>query len=216
MKFAVVGAGAIGAYLGAKLAAAGENVALIARGPHLRAMQENGVRVRGADGEFIVRPTATDDTAAVGPVDVVFLALKAHSLPAMAPRLAPLLGPDTPVITGQNGIPWWYFERHGGPWEGTRLESVDPGGAIAAAIETRRVIGCVLYCSTAIASPGVIDHIEGNRFAIGELSGERTDRCRLIAEAFQRAGLQCPIRTDRKSTRLNSSHIQKSRMPSSA
>ncbi len=194
MKFAIVGAGAIGAYVGAKLAAAGEDVALMARGPHLRAMQAHGVRVRSLQGDFTAHPAATDDPAAVGPVDAVFLALKAHSLPAMAPRLAPLLGPQTPVVTAQNGIPWWYFERHGGPWEGTRLEAVDPGGAIAAAIETRRIIGCVIYCSTVIVEPGMIEHTEGTRFSIGELDGERTERCRQIAAVFQRAGLQCPIR----------------------
>src|SRR5215510_8674040 len=130
MKFAIVGAGAIGAFAGAMLAKSDEDVTLITRGPHLRAMQERGVRVRGEKGEFDAHPTATDDPATVGEVDVVLLTLKAHSLPAMAPRLAPLIGPQTSVISAQNGIPWWYFYRHGGPWEGTQLESVDPGGVI--------------------------------------------------------------------------------------
>jgi 2-dehydropantoate 2-reductase len=195
MKFAIVGAGAIGAFVGARLAAAGEQVALIARGRHLEAMRARGVRIRSPQGDVAAHPMATDDPNSVGPVDVVFLALKAHSLPAMAPRLAPLLGPDTPVVTAQNGVPWWYFERHGGPFDGLRLETVDPGGAIAAAIEPRRIIGCVVYCSTTIVEPGVIEHTEGTRFSIGELDGERTERCRAIAAAFQRAGLQCPIRT---------------------
>ena len=194
MKFAIVGAGAIGAYLGAKLSAAGEDVALIARGAHGRAMRANGVTVRSPLGDFVARPMVREDPAEVGPVDAVFLAVKAHSLPAAAERLAPLLGPETPVVAAQNGIPWWYFQRHGGEWEGTRLESVDPGGRIAAAIDARRVIGCVIFCSTRVAEPGVIEHIEGGRFAIGEPDGGASDRCRRIAEAFQRAGLKCPIR----------------------
>src|SRR5712664_3361502 len=130
MRFAVDSAGAIGAFVSAMLARSGEDVTLIARGPHLRAMQEHGVRVRGEIGEFEVRPVATDDPAAVGAVDVVVLTLKAPSLTAMAPRLAPLMGPETSVVSAQNGVPWWYFYRHGGEWEGTQLESVDPGGVI--------------------------------------------------------------------------------------
>ncbi|MBI3665755.1 MAG: 2-dehydropantoate 2-reductase [Acidobacteria bacterium] len=195
MKFAIFGAGAIGAFVGARLAAAGEEVALIARGAHGQAMRARGVTVRSPQGDFVARPAVAEDPAEVGPADAVFLAVKAHSLPAAAERVGPLLGPETPVVFAQNGIPWWYFLRHGGEWEGTRLESVDPGGRIAAAIEARRVIGCVVYCSTSVAEPGVIEHIEGNRFAIGELEGGVSDRCRRIAEAFQRAGLKCPIRT---------------------
>ncbi|HET9530468.1 MAG TPA: 2-dehydropantoate 2-reductase N-terminal domain-containing protein, partial [Blastocatellia bacterium] len=130
MKFAVVGAGAVGAFVGAMLAKSGEDVTLIARGAHLRAMQQNGVRVHGSLGEFVVRVRATDDPAEVGKVDVVFLAVKAHSLTEMAPRLAPLLGRSTAIVTAQNGIPWWYFHKHGGEWEGMRIEAVDPGGVI--------------------------------------------------------------------------------------
>src|SRR5262249_51414519 len=131
MRFAVVGAGAIGAFLGAMLAKSGEDVTLIARGAHLRAMQERGVRVRGSLGEFEARPAVTDDPASIGAVDVALLTLKAHSLIEMAPLLSPLLGPGTCLVSAQNGIPWWYFYRHGGPWEGTRLETVDPGGVIS-------------------------------------------------------------------------------------
>src|SRR5882762_6749836 len=145
MKFAVVGAGAIGAFAGAMLARAGEDVTLIARGPHLRAMQEHGVRVRGSLGNFDAPVSATDDPANVGPVDVVLLTLKAHSLTAMAPRLAPLIGPETLVVSAQNGIPWWYFYRNGGEWEGTQLEAVDPGGVISQSIDPSSVIGCVVY-----------------------------------------------------------------------
>jgi 2-dehydropantoate 2-reductase len=196
MKFAIVGAGAIGAFVGAMLAKSGEDVTLIARGSHLRAMQEHGVRIRGEIGEFAAHPTATDDPFTVGPVDVVLLTLKAHSLTAMAPRLAPMIGPETVVVSAQNGIPWWYFYRHGGEWEGTRLESVDPGGAISQHIDSARVIGCVVYPSTSIVEPGVVWHIEGTRFAIGEPDGSKSERCRRFADVFIKAGLRCPIRTN--------------------
>ena len=194
MKFAIVGAGAIGAFLGARLAQAGEDVYLIARGPHLRSMQAHGVRVRSPEGNFKAHPTATDDYGAVGPVDFVFLTVKAHSLTEVAPQLSPLLGPETAVVSAQNGIPWWYFQNHGGPWEGTRLESVDPGGAIAEAIEPHRIIGCVVYPSAVIVQPGVVEHIEGNRFAIGELDGASSDRCNRLSSVLIRAGFRSPIR----------------------
>jgi 2-dehydropantoate 2-reductase len=196
MRFAVVGAGAIGAFIGAMLAKSGEDVTLIARGAHLRAMQERGVRVIGSLGEFYAHPAATDDPASVGAVDVVLLTLKAHSLTEMAPRLIALLGPETCVVSAQNGIPWWYFYRHGGEWEGTQLETVDPGGVIGRHLDPARVIGCVVYPSTIIAEPGVIEHIEGTRFTIGEPDGSKSERCRRIADAFIKAGLRCPIRAD--------------------
>jgi 2-dehydropantoate 2-reductase len=196
MKFAIVGAGAIGAFVGAMLARSGEDVTLIARGAHLRAMQQRGVRVRGEIGEFEAHPAATDDPGSVGEVDVVLLTLKAHSLPAMAPRLAPLIGPQTSVVSAQNGIPWWYFFHHGGPLEGTQLEAVDPGGVITQHIDSTRVIGCIVYPSTSITEPGVVEHTEGNRFAIGEPDGSKSDRCRELADTFIKAGLRCPIRTN--------------------
>ncbi|MGZ8844714.1 MAG: ketopantoate reductase family protein [Pyrinomonadaceae bacterium] len=196
MKFAIVGAGAIGAFLGAMLAKAGEDVMLIARGPHLRAMQEHGVRVRGEIGDFAVNAKATDDPVSIGEVDVVIITLKAQSLPTMAPRLAPLLGEGTSIITAQNGFPWWYFYNHGGEWEGTSLESVDPGGSIRQNIDPKRVIGCVVYPSTTLVEPGIVWHIEGTRFAIGELDGSKSDRCRTIADAFIKAGLRCPVRSN--------------------
>jgi 2-dehydropantoate 2-reductase len=196
MKFAIVGAGAIGAFAGAMLARSGEDVTLIARGPHLRAMQEHGVRVRGEIGEFAAHPTATDDPAAVGPVDVVLLTLKAHGLTAMAPRLAPLIGDETCVLSAQNGIPWWYFYRHSGEWEGTHLETVDPGGVIGQNIDPSRVVGCVVYPSTTIIEPGIVWHIEGTRFAIGEPDGSKSERCRRIADSFIKAGLRCPVRAN--------------------
>src|ERR1041385_202301 len=196
MKFAIVGAGAIGAFVGAMLARSGEDVTLIARGAHLRAMQQRGVRVRGEIGEFEAHPAATDDPGSVGEVDVMLLTLKAHSLPAMAPRLAPLIGPQTSVVSAQNGIPWWYFFHHGGPLEGTQLEAVDPGGVITQHIDSTRVIGCIVYPSTSITEPGVVEHTEGNRFAIGEPDGSKSDRCRELADTFIKAGLRCPIRTN--------------------
>ena len=174
MRFAIIGAGAIGAFLGAKLAVAGEDVSLIARGPHLAAMHANGVRVNSPDGDFEAHPVATDDPEAIGPVDYLFLTVKAHSLTQIAPMLGPMLGPDTAVVSAQNGIPWWYFHRHGGPLDGTHLETLDPGGIINDAISPERVIGCVVYPSTVITEPGVVEHIEGNRFAIGEPDGSRS------------------------------------------
>jgi 2-dehydropantoate 2-reductase len=196
MKFAIVGAGAIGAFLGAMLARAGEDVTLIARGAHLRAMQEHGVRVRGEVGEFQVPITATDDPTAVGEVDVLIITLKAHSLPSMAAKLRTMIGADTSVVTAQNGFPWWYFHRHGGEWENTHLESVDPSGLITQNINPSNVIGCVVYPSTEIVEPGIVFHLEGTRFAIGEPDGSKSDRCRLIADSFIKAELRCPIRTN--------------------
>jgi 2-dehydropantoate 2-reductase len=196
MRFAIVGAGAIGGFVGAMLARSGEDVALIARGPHLKAIQDRGLRITGSISEFEVRVQASDDPTVIGPADVVFITLKAHSLPAMAPRLAPLIGANTTVLTGQNGIPWWYFYRHGGDWEGTHLESVDPGGVIEKHIDSARVVGSVIYPSTIVTEPGVIQHIEGNRFSIGEPDGTRSERSKAVSEAFIKAGMRCPVRSN--------------------
>ena len=195
MRFLIAGAGAIGAYIGARMAHAGFDVTLFARGPHLRAMQEHGVQVKSGDGDFVAHPTITSSLEEIGPVDVVFLGVKAHSLPQLAPQLRGVLGPDTTVVSTQNGIPWWYFQGFGGPWDGLRLERIDPGGVISAAIEARRVVGSIVYFSTEIPAPGVIQHTEGNRISIGEPGGERSDRCRRIAEALVASGLRCPITT---------------------
>ena len=193
MRFAVLGAGAIGAYVGAALARGGSDVTLIARGPHLQAMQENGVQVLSSRGNFHAHPKATDDIEAVGDADVVFVALKAYSLPELAPRLGKALGANATVIPAQNGIPWWYFQSHPGPLADTTVESVDPGGAIARSIEPERIVGCVVYCSAEIVEPGVIRHVEGTRFAIGEPDGSRSERCQRISEAFVAGGLKCPV-----------------------
>ncbi|MFZ0560613.1 MAG: 2-dehydropantoate 2-reductase [Terriglobales bacterium] len=195
MKFLIAGAGAIGAYIGARMANAGFDVTLFARGPHLRAMQEHGVQVKSPEGDFVARPAIASSLEEVGPMDVVFLGVKAHGLPQLAPQLKAVLGPDTTVVSTQNGIPWWYFQGFGGEWEGLRLERVDPGGVISAAIPANQVVGSIVYFSTEIPSPGVIQHIEGNRISLGEPDGSRSDRCRRIAEVLIASGLRCPVTT---------------------
>jgi len=195
VKIVVAGAGAIGGYIGARLARAGADVVLFARGPHLAAMAARGLRVLSADGDFDVRPQVTGDLRTIGVADVVFLGVKAHALTSLAPTLPVLFGPDTVVVSTQNGIPWWYFQSHGGELEGLRLERIDPGGAIAAAIEIRRVVGSLAYFATDLAEPGVIRHTEGNRISFGEPDGTRSDRVRRIAEALIAAGFRCPIST---------------------
>jgi 2-dehydropantoate 2-reductase len=193
VKFLIAGAGAIGAYVGAKMARAGLDVTLFARGAHLQAMQARGVRVRSADGDFEARPKIAGRLEDVGPVDVVFLAVKAHGLPQLAPQVAPVLGPETTVVSTQNGVPWWFFQGFGGPLNGTRLERVDPGGVVTAAIEPRRVVGSIVYFATEVIEPGVILHTEGNRISLGEPDGSRSDRSRRIAEALIASGLRCPV-----------------------
>ena len=193
MKFAVLGAGAIGAYVGAALARGGSDVTLIARGEHLRAMQSRGVRVESPRGDFTVNVPATADFEAMAAADVIFVGLKAYSLPEAAPQLAEVMRPDALVIGAQNGIPWWYFQRHGGALDGHRLQSVDPQGTVSRAIPSESVVGCVVYCSTELTAPGVIRHIEGTRFAIGTPGGDVTEQHRGISGAFTAGGLKCPI-----------------------
>jgi 2-dehydropantoate 2-reductase len=195
MKFLIAGAGAIGAYMGACMARAGQDVTLFARGPHLRAMQEHGVRVKSVDGDFEAHPKIAENLEKVGLVEVIFLGVKAHGLTQLAPQLKPVLGPDTAVVGTQNGIPWWFFQGWGGEHEGMHLERVDPGGTIAAAIEPRRVLGSIVYFATDIVEPGVVRHTEGNRISLGEPDGTRSDRSRQIAEALIAAGLRCPVTT---------------------
>jgi 2-dehydropantoate 2-reductase len=186
LKFAIVGAGATGGFLGAHLARAGEEVVLIARGGHLAAMRERGVTVRSGKDEFTARPECTDDLAAIGGAAVVFLTLKAHAIPALAPAIGAALAPGATVVGAQNGIPWWYFEdRH--------LESVDPGGVIARSIPHPAVVGCIVYPATRILEPGLIEHVEGNRFTLGEPDGSRSERVQAIASVLVGAGLKAPI-----------------------
>lgn len=195
MKICVYGAGAIGAYLGAELADAGCDVTLIARGPHLAAMQENGLTLEIGGETKNVRIECTDDPASAGPQDFVILTLKAHSVAPIVDQISPLLSPATPVVTAQNGILWWHFYALPGPWENHHLETADPGGRIWNAIGPERAIGCVVYPSCEIVEPGVVRHLEGNRFMLGEPDGTKSDRIRALAEAMSAAGLKAPIRT---------------------
>jgi 2-dehydropantoate 2-reductase len=200
MKVCVFGAGAIGGYLAAKLATVGEvELSLIARGPHLAAIRRDGLRLVEGGTETTHRITATDKAADLGIQDFVFLALKAHSVPSALDEIALLLGPQTAVVTGQNGIPWWYFYEHGGPLAGTRIEAVDPGGRIWASIGPERAIGCVVYPAADVPEPGLIHHVEGDRFTVGEPTGEKTPRVVAIAAALVAAGLRSPIRADIRS-----------------
>jgi 2-dehydropantoate 2-reductase len=195
VKFLIAGAGAIGAYIGARMAQAGLDVTLFARGAHLRAMQQHGVRVKSVEGDFEARPRIAGTLEEIGPADVVFLAVKAHSLPQLVPQLKTVLGPDTTVVSTQNGVPWWFFQGFAGPCEGMRLERVDPGGVISAAISARRVVGSIVYFSTELTEPGVILHTEGNRISLGEPDGTRSERCRRIADALIASGLRAPVTT---------------------
>lgn len=199
MKVAVVGAGAIGAYVGAALCRGGADVHLIARGEHLEAMRRSGVTVRSPRGDFHAHPHATADPAEVGPADIVFLGLKAYSYAGAGPLLRPLIQSGTGVVAAQNGIPWWYFHGLPGPYEGRRVEAVDPGGAVSAVIPPGQAIGCVVYSSTEIESPGVISHIEGTRFSIGEPDGSISQRCTAFSQAMVAGGLKCPVEADLRS-----------------
>jgi 2-dehydropantoate 2-reductase len=196
MRVAVLGAGAIGAYVGAALARGGTDVHLIARGENLEAMRRNGVKVLSDRGDFEAHPPATDDPSEVGPVDFVFLGLKANSYATCGNLLDPLLGDDTAVIAAQNGIPWWYFHGVDGPYAGRRIETVDPDGAVTETIPPERAIGCVVYAGTELEAPGVVRHLEGTRFTIGEPNRTLSERCRAFSEAMIAGGLKCPIEED--------------------
>ena len=193
MKFAVLGAGAIGAYVGAALSRGGADVTLIARGAHMRAMAEHGVRVVSPRGDFAAHPHVTSEIDAAADADVVFVALKAYSLTEIAPRLGRLLAPGAAAIWAQNGIPWWYFQSLADPAGLTGLQSVDPGGVIATSIRPEHNVGCVVYCSTEIIEPGIIRHVEGTRFTLGEPDGSASERCTQISAAFAAGGLKAPV-----------------------
>ncbi|PJI85388.1 ketopantoate reductase [Yoonia maricola] len=194
MKICIFGAGAIGGYMGAKLAEAGADVSLVARGPHLAAMQANGLTLI-EEGETRTMPvTVSDDPADLGPQDYVIVTLKAHSVPPVVSKMKPLIGPDTTIVSGVNGVPWWYFHKVGTDLEGTRLASVDPGDAQWDGFGPDNVLGCVVYPAAEVIEPGVIKHIEGNRFSLGEPSGEKSERAMRLSKALSAAGLKAPVR----------------------
>ncbi len=194
MKICIYGAGAIGGYLGAKLAKAGADVSLVARGPHLAAMRDNGLTLieDGRTETFAV--TASDDPATLGVQDYVVITLKAHSVPGVVDTMQPLLGDHTTVVHAVNGAPWWYFYKLEGPYENHRLASVDPGDVQWNGIGPERILGCIVYPAAEVTQPGVVTHLEGNRFTLGEPSGEKTERATALAALFASAGLKAPIR----------------------
>lgn len=194
MRVCIYGAGAIGGYLGVSLAQAGCDVSLVARGPHLAAIRENGLTLLKDGDRRNVRLKASEDPADLGPQDHVVVALKAHSVPAVAERMTALFHDETTVVTAVNGVPWWYFHGLGGDHEGTRLESVDPGGVQWDTLGPERAIGCVVYPACEIEEPGVITHQDGDRFTLGEPSGEKTERVQALSEAMRAGGLKAPVR----------------------
>jgi 2-dehydropantoate 2-reductase len=197
LKIAIIGVGAIGGYVGARLAFAGEDVTFIARGANLEALRNRGIRLLSADGqEQVTQVKATNSYADAGAQDLVILAMKAHQVESVAGEVPKLFGPDTVVVPMQNGIPYWYFHEYPGELAGTRVQSVDPSGAIGANIPCERVIGCVVYPAAELLAPGVVKHVEGNRFPVGEPNGSSSSRALRVSECFVRGGLQAPILSD--------------------
>lgn len=193
MKVCIVGAGAVGGVIGAKLAAAGHEVCLVARGEHLAAIRAKGLALKDAEGTRTLRLAAADGPGGFGPQDAVFIALKAYSIGPMLPRLAPLLRPDTAVVTAINGIPWWYFAREGGRFDGTPVKCLDPDGAMLRALDPKHLVGCVVHAAAEVIAPGVVHHTGGRDFILGEIDGSTTPRLQAIAAAFEAAGLQAPV-----------------------
>src|SRR5882672_9170624 len=194
MKICIYGAGAIGGLLGAKLARAGQEVTLIARGPHLAAIQAKGLRLFSEGDEILARPRAVEDPVTAGPQDYVIVAVKTTGVAPIAERMAPLLGPGTAVVTAMNGIPWWYFWRQEGPWRDRQLSTIDPDGRLWRAIPPERCIGCVVYPAAEIVEPGVIRHGYGNRFMLGEPDGSQSQRVEALSKALAAAGFKAPVR----------------------
>jgi 2-dehydropantoate 2-reductase len=200
MKICVVGAGAIGGYLAVRLAGIGEQVSVVIRGANLAAVRASGMKLINADGtEQVAQVAATDTMAELGLQDVVILGMKAHQVAPVVPQLASLIGPHTLVVTAQNGIPWWYFFKHGGPHEGARIEAVDPGGVISNGLPVDRTLGCIVYPAAELDAPGVIRVVEGNRFPLGEIDGADTERVRNLAGVFRNAGFKTPVLSDIRS-----------------
>jgi 2-dehydropantoate 2-reductase len=197
VKICVVGAGAIGGLLGAKLSQSGHDVTLVARGAHLAAMRNDGLKLVQEDGSVLVsHPHLTDRVSEAGVQDLVILGMKAHQVAAVVQELPAMYHGETAVLTAQNGIPWWYFMKHGGEFAGRRLESVDPGGLVADHLPVERVIGSVVYPAAEIVAPGVIKHIEGNRFTVGEIDDSDTPRIRALSETLRAAGFKAPVASD--------------------
>lgn len=194
MKVCIFGAGAIGGYMGVKLAKAGADVSLVARGPHLAAMQDKGLTLIEEGETTTVPVTASDDPAALGVQDYLIVTLKAHSVPPVVSQMAPLIGQDTTIVSGVNGVPWWYFHKLEGAHEGTRLDSVDPGNVQWDRFGPDRVLGCVVYPAAEVIEPGVIKHIEGNRFSLGEPDGSKSERAQALSKILANAGLKAPVR----------------------
>ncbi|MEM7732099.1 MAG: 2-dehydropantoate 2-reductase [Pseudomonadota bacterium] len=194
MKICIFGAGAIGGYMGAKLAQVGADVSLVARGPHRAAMEANGLTLIEEGKTANVPVTVSEDPAALGPQDYVIVTLKAHSVPPVVEKMQPLIGPNTTIVSGVNGVPWWYFHKIGGPLEGTRLATVDPDDAQWNGFGPDRVLGCVVYPAAEVKRPGVVTHIEGNRFSLGEPDGTKSERALALSKALSAAGLKAPVR----------------------
>ncbi|BCX17540.1 MAG: 2-dehydropantoate 2-reductase [Geminicoccaceae bacterium] len=195
MRICVFGAGAIGGYLAAKLAARQENeVSLVARGPHLEAIRTKGLVLVEGDQRTVTRPRASADARELGPQDYVVVTLKAHQITAAVPAIEALLGPETAIVWAVNGVPWWYFHGLEGPWRDRRLESVDPGGVIWDRLDPKRAIGCVVYPAAEVHEPGVVTLVEGDRFSLGEPDGSRSERVERLAKALVAAGLKAPVR----------------------
>ena len=199
MNITVIGAGAIGGHIAAKLAAAGESVKVVARGEHLKAIRERGLILKENGEEIVARVEATDRITEAGGADLIVLGVKAHQLAPIAADVASIVTPTTMLMTAQNGMPWWYFFKHGGPHEGVRLESVDPGGVIANHLPIDAIIAAIIYQAAEIEAPGVIRHIEGNRLPLAEIDGQKTERIAALSELFTRAGFKSPALSDVRS-----------------
>jgi 2-dehydropantoate 2-reductase len=196
MTVTVVGAGGIGGHIAARLAAAGERVTVVARGPHLKAIRERGLTLKENGEAIVARVEATDRIADAGGADLIVLAVKAHQLAPIAAEVAAITTPSTTIMTTQNGMPWWYFYKHAGPHEGVRLESVDPGGVIASHLPIEAIVAAISYQAAEIESPGIIRHIEGNRFPVAEIDGQKTERIAAVSELFTKAGFRSPALSD--------------------
>ncbi|NNU80848.1 2-dehydropantoate 2-reductase [Halovulum dunhuangense] len=194
MRICVFGAGAIGGYMAVRLANTGHDVSVVARGPHLAAIRENGLKLLADGQEEVARIKASDNAADLGPQDYVIITLKAHSVPPVVDRIAPLIGPDTTIVTGMNGVPYWYFHGLEGEWAGRRVEAVDPGGVVSRGLPPEKALGCVVYPAAEVDEPGVVRLIDGDRFTLGEPDGSKSERAAALSEALRAAGFKAPIR----------------------